>query len=279
MDVIKCFSIHPYKFTDGDLGIEIEVEGSNLPEQLEYWNVEYDGSLVGESREYVLKKPLKVKEIPLALDELRRKYVKCESTVNDSVRCGIHIHVNVQKLTMVQLYNFFTLYSMFEGVLLGYCGKGRDGNLFCLPLNKSPLLINIIRHCAEAKEFGYFHDDEYRYCAMNVKSLGSYGSLEFRSLLGGSGALERTEAWASLLLHLRDVACMYEDPTQLIRQGSIQGYYPLFKRLIGSHITMFSEVDNKERKLVQGIRAAQAIAYSCDWATYIDNSDPYVDFC
>ena len=215
MEVAKYFNIHARRLVDGDLGIEIEVEGKYLPQRVDGWNTDYDGSLVGESYEYVLEKPMSLVDTMGAIDNVSAAYARKGSQVQDSVRCGVHVHVNAQRLSIPQLYNFMTLYSMFEEVLLAACGPHRDGNLFCLPLNKSPLLIHALRHAAETKAFRHLHTDEYRYCAMNVKALGQYGSLEFRALRGGKD-LERIKHWATLLLHLREVACKYDNPVEVV---------------------------------------------------------------
>jgi len=279
MDVVKCFNIPDRRLTSGDLGVEVEVEGSSLPRRMgQYWNIDYDGSLKGEAYEYVLDKPLSEADVGKALAYLGDKYKECNTTVNDSVRCGVHIHVNVQKLSIVQLYNFITLYSMFEGVLLDYCGKGRNGNLFCLPLNRSVGVIQALRATAQQNYFRGLHDDEYRYCALNVKSLGQYGSVEFRALRGGPD-LSRISDWSSLLLHLRDVACTYPDPTCIIENGSMVGCVELFSNVCEPFMHMFDLTKNLERKLQDGIQSAQAIAFSCDWEVYNREVDPYEDFC
>lgn len=270
MIVAEYFDIPLNKLTDGDLGVEVEVEGSNLPEiRGKYWRTDNDGSLKGESFEYVLEKPLSIEDADLAMDSLERAYVNAGATINDSVRCGVHIHVNVQKLTIPQLYNFITLYSILEEVMLDYCGIGRKGNLFCLPLNSSAGVIYELRNCADKARFRNLHSDEYRYCALNVKALGDYGSVEFRALRGGPD-LAKIKLWYTLLLHLRHVACTYDNPTEIIIGCSRKGCSNIFNEVCGSFISagMFSKSCNIARKLKDGIQAAQAIAFSCDWSKY-----------
>ena len=281
MNVIQCFCLRNGVKTDGDLGIEIEVEGENLPDYDDvgnFWRVDHDGSLQGEANEYVFKKPLKVGQVDEALAVLEGAYEECESVITSSVRAGIHVHVNVQELTAVQLYNYITLYSMFEGALLSYCGVGREGNLFCLPLNQSAALIEELRNVAVYQNFRNLISDEYRYCAMNVKALGTYGSLEFRAMRSTSD-LTRVSMWAKLLLHLRDVACMYDNPEEIIADASILGSMEMFKKCVGEHLPMFDKVMNLKRRLSNGVRSSQAIAFSCDWSVYNKEVDEYEDFC
>ena len=279
MGVVKCFDLPNRKITNGDLGIEIEVEGVNLPHRIgKYWGVEYDGSLQGEAYEYVLSKPLKSAGVSDAMAYLKRSFDETNATINDSVRCGVHVHVNVQKLSIPELYNFITLYSLFEGVLLDFCGVGRDGNLFCLPLNKSPLLIRALRNCANGNDFGELYSDEYRYCAMNVKSLWQYGSLEFRALRGGPN-LNKVERWAMFLLHLRELACSFENPVQLVECASMLGYKGFFDECVGGYEDLFTNCVNVSKKLKQGARGAFPIAFSRVWDEPKEEIDPYEDFC
>src|SRR5690554_4898477 len=109
--------------TQGDVGVEIEVEGSNLPRTGEHWIVTQDGSLRGESCEYVLRQPLSLPETKEALAYLSRRYEETGAEIADSPRCGVHIHVNCQELTIIQLYNFMTLYLILEDLLVRWCGE------------------------------------------------------------------------------------------------------------------------------------------------------------
>ena len=120
------------KAVSGDIGVEIEVEGIGIPAARKYWSNEEDGSLKGESREFVLKEPSTLEGVKDALGYLDALYTANETTVHDSVRAGVHIHINCQKLTMTQLYNFMVVYLILENVLVKWCGNYRQGNLFCL---------------------------------------------------------------------------------------------------------------------------------------------------
>lgn len=267
MEVAKWFDIGKNKLTHGDIGIEIEVEGNRLPEIEDgVWHSDEDGSLRGESIEYVLDHPLCIGEVPGALSRITDAYTGHRSTIKDSVRCGVHIHVNVQKLSIVELYNFITLYAMFEGLLLDYCGIGRIGNFFCLPLSKSLGVITVLRNAAKRANFLMLHNDEYRYCALNVKSLGDYGSLEFRALRS-TDDMDKIYKWAAILLHLREIACTYSSPKDVIFDSSMLGTQGMHGKVFAKfiHHNEFMNCNNTKRKLREGLRSAQAIAFACDW--------------
>lgn len=193
--------------TKGDIGVEIEVEGKRLPRLDKYWRNEHDGSLRGEENmEYVLQKPGTLKEVREALDYLDNAYKKNKSVVDDTVRAGVHIHVNCQELTMCQLYSFFCVYMILEEMLVKFCGEHREGNLFCLRIKDADYTLSCIRRAMLTKDFRQiFHNDDLRYSAMNVKALGDYGSLEFRTMRG-TRDLDLIYTWAEILFNLREYA-------------------------------------------------------------------------
>lgn len=265
--VMQWFNL-PKKFkTDGDVGIEIEVEGENLPWCEKFWKNEEDGSLRGpETREYVLSKPMTLKEARVALKYLDAQYKEKDSVVHDSVRAGVHVHINVQKLNMIELYNFMTLYLVLEEVLVKFCGPYREGNLFCLRACDADYLLDQLQLSAETKRFDNLVSDQLRYASMNVKALGTYGSLEFRAMRG-TRDLDLIYKWAEVLLSLREAALTYENPQKIIEgfsEGQARGF---LRQVLGQDAELFM-FDGYERMLCDGMRNAQDVAYCVDWADY-----------
>src|SRR5574341_1811147 len=86
-----------------EIGIEVETEGNFLPNVVPSWNIKHDGSLRGNSKEYVLKAPcsrIKAKEkLDLLYDALK------VNGIDDSKRCGVHIHLNVRNNTIEETFN------------------------------------------------------------------------------------------------------------------------------------------------------------------------------
>jgi hypothetical protein len=101
--IIKLLNEHyNVKETDGEIGIEIEVEGDNLYKgKLKSWRVEHDGSLRGnDNAEYVLRNPIPRTDIKKVLSELSKALEANNSEVdNNSPRTSVHIHINCQRLT------------------------------------------------------------------------------------------------------------------------------------------------------------------------------------
>lgn len=265
--VMQWFGLAKKFKTDGDVGIEIEVEGERLPYLEKFWKNEQDGSLRGpETCEYVLEKPMTLKEARLALSYLDAQYKLKDAKVYDSVRAGVHVHINVQNLNMIELYNFMTLYIILEEVLVKFCGPYREGNLFCLRTGDADYLLTCLAKSAETKFFNNLVSDQLRYASMNVKALGTYGSLEFRAMRG-TRDLDLIYKWAEVLLHLREVAKEYQSPDKIVENYSEGGARDFLIHALGENTKLFL-CEGFEGMLTDGMRRAQDIAYCVDWQDY-----------
>ncbi|MNQ03990.1 putative amidoligase enzyme [compost metagenome] len=269
-NVMYWFGIPPEKKVDGDVGVEIEVEGRHLPITQKYWRMEHDGSLQGpENREYVLTNPMTLNQVSLALKYLDLMYKKAGSEVHDTVRAGVHIHINVQRLNIVELYNYMTLYIILEELLVTYCGKYREGNLFCLRTCDADYLLHQLRQVARTKRFRHLVDDNLRYASMNVKALGTYGSLEFRAMRG-TRDLDAIHKWAEILLNLREVAKTFVDSTDIINgfsEGEAAGF---INRCLGKNAPLFEHVGGANGMVIRGMRRAQDVAFACNWQDFLE---------
>lgn len=265
--VLKEFGIR--RAVAGDIGVEIEVEGTNIPITEKYWSNEEDGSLKGESREFVLRKPSTLREVKTALEYLNALYNSNDTKVDDSVRAGVHIHINCQKLTMTQLYNFMVIYLILENILVKWCGNYRQGNLFCLRACDAEYLLEEISAAANDKKKMYvqrFKTDNLRYASMNVKALGDYGSLEFRAMRG-TRDLDLIYKWAETLLGLREFACSFDNPQAIIEMFSMTGPSGFAREALGANAAMFN-CPNHDKLVWDGMRNAQDIAYCTDWQKF-----------
>lgn len=267
--VCNWFGIPPQLYTDGDVGIEIEVEGKRLPITVRYWRMEHDGSLRGEeNKEYVLAKPSTLAQAKIALKYLGIKYKEYDSVVDDSVRAGVHVHVNVQKLNIVELYNFMTVYIILEELLVKFCGQYREGNLFCLRSSDADYLLHCLKVAAKTQRFRMLVTDELRYASMNVKALGNYGSLEFRSMRG-TRDLNLIYQWAEILVGLREVAKKFTDPVDIVNgfsEGEADGF---LEKCLGVYAEIFKYEGYREA-LMRGMRRAQDIAFCCNWQEFLE---------
>lgn len=259
--------------TKGDFGVEIEVEGHNLPWPVKYWRREHDGSLRGmENAEYVLAKPLGAKALSNALRYLDEAYQDSGSVVDESVRAGVHVHINVQELNMVEVYNMIVIYLILEELMVKYCGCHREGNLFCLRAVDAEYLPYFLAEVAQTRNYQNFGNDMVRYASLNVKALPQYGSLEFRAMRG-TRDLELVETWAHMLLGLRDAAKTYFDPQDIINGFSGGGEEAFLDKCLGEYAPIFKAFDGWRLILKRGIRQAQEVAFATNWNDFKEWED------
>lgn len=265
MNILSILGLPEQK---GDVGVEIEVEADNIPSQdyiCNYWRKERDPSLRGESAEFVLKKPLALKDLSKAFRELQYGMDTSGMRVRPTYRAGIHVHVNVQQLTPTQLVTFITAYFMVEEVLLRFCDKTRLGNHFCLRMSDASYSLDSLVDFITSENIQTLNTDDLRYSSLNVTSLFRYGSLEFRAL-ESTMDFERIQIWAGVLTHLRDYATSLRNPTELLGQASALGFEEFAPIILGKWYPHFRQWATEEN-LKKGVRNIQYAIYSKDWDT------------
>lgn len=258
----KTYNLPAYK---GDVGIEIEVEGRNLINQAKGWRVERDGSLRGEEAfEYVTDKGVRRENIDDILGSLEKSMEDYGSEIMENTRAGVHVHVNIQELTHTELANFATLYYVLENIMVRYCGKYREGNLFCLRADDAGAIIPFVAEAISTKDLKALHTDEIRYASLNWKPASEYGSIEFRAMRTTEN-FEHISNWAKMLLEIRDSALTYTTPTDILSEYSMNTPEDFLKRSLGSFAEMVM-FEGFEEPLQNGMYNAQDFAYGVDWA-------------
>lgn len=263
----KIYNLKPYK---GDVGIEIEVEGRSLATVVKDWRIERDGSLRGEEAlEYVTESGVAREEIDETLGTLDLAMANANSEIVENTRAGVHVHVNIQNMTHTELANFATLYYILENLMVRYCGKYREGNLFCLRADDAGNIIPFVAEALQNKDLRALHTDEIRYASMNWKPTSEYGSLEFRAMRTTKD-FTHISNWAKMLLEIRDSALTYSTPTDILSEYSMNTPEDFIQRSLG----MFSELilcEGYEELLQKGMYNAQDFAYSVDWSGIEEN--------
>lgn len=203
----KVVDLLHLKPTEGDVGIEIEMELEDEPPITQdfknHWKLEGDGSLKVNGVEFVLKKPVKFSRVPKLLETLRTNLEKNDMEIMDSMRAGVHIHLNMQQSTMKQVMNLLCCYYPMETALTRFCGNGREGNLFCLRARDANGVISEIESAIKLNDLGVLNTDRLRYAALNVRSLFNYGTVEFRAL-NTTPDLGLIEDWVLMIQKLKE---------------------------------------------------------------------------
>lgn len=259
---------------EGDFGLEIEVEGINLPTNghiRKYWRRHNDGSLRGrENAEYVINGPVTRPVLSDALQELKKAYKDCNSRLDDTVTAGVHVHLNFQQSTLIQLYTFITLYYCVEDLLLRFCGESREGNHFCLRAKDADYVIGQVVQSVQRMEPRVLASENVRYAALNYLALANYGSLEFRSMRSTED-LSVIELWCDILMTLKISSEKFKDPKDVIMAVSQHGARQFIHNVFGEYSDLFVEMDNYQDEIHSGMRYAQDIAFAIsDWSDIND---------
>ena len=155
------FQKFPFKPCLGTYGIEIETEveaatsypegflnpktsdsGHFVPELNSYveyfnlwcksWKGVLDGSLRNFGVEYIVKKPHTYEGIIHAIDEFA-EYTKDIPFIENAPGTSVHVHINMQDEEILTIFTYITTWTLFENLLIEFCGEGRRTNLFALP--------------------------------------------------------------------------------------------------------------------------------------------------
>lgn len=270
--------LHPQLLQEGLYGLEIEVEGKKLPSALNptFWRVEKDDSLkTEEAWEYVTPKPFSLKGIKDALEYLQLVYQMNGSLVDESVRAGVHVHVNVQDWNFKQMMTFIFAYWTIEDPLLAYCGENRSGNLFTLRIRDGELPPYLLLKAINERNLEILSNDIIRYSSLNLCALGKYGSLEFRGMRG-TGNLKSIYEWVEIINDLRNSSINFDDPVQIASFLSGDGELALFEALLPNTHHLFNHIKNKEQMIRDSIRRVQMLAFGVDWTSFgKENFNPF----
>lgn len=249
----------------GTIGIEIEVEAYNyLPDVQHPWMRTMDGSLRGrDNAEYVLREPLDKEAAFKAIDWLARAITGNKTRVKDTVRAGVHVHINMLEATCRQLWTYATCYYVLEEALTErFCGAGRVGNHFCLRAIDADVLTHDIGRVLRNDEYGILMYDDIRYSALNFTSLFRHGSVEFRALRTPPD-LNRVKTWIDILLAIKANSKMFSNPREVVEMFSMGGEINFLNQILGP---LSSELGERNERLTEmlrrGVRVAQEIAYA-----------------
>lgn len=254
------------------VGIEIEIESNRRFPAIKltdyYWNREHDGSLRGTyNAEYVLKNPMKRQTAMKALDKLTEKLRDYGTKINDSVRAGTHIHINVRDLSFLEMWSMVTCWYVIERLLTHtMCGEGRVGNHFCLGAEEADTVLFEIRGVLRESSVRNLCKDNIRYSALNFVALHKYGSLEFRAMRTPQDFKE-IKLWINILLALKENSKLFPNPRHVIENFSFGGERNFLSAILGNEnaeVVIKRDPDGWLRKLKRGVRIAQEIAYARD---------------
>lgn len=252
----------------GEVGLEIEVEGENLPKVIpSYWKGVVDGSLRGEAIEYVLKQPCARNSVSRFLNYLEVYLKKNGAVLHMSNRTSVHVHINMAKYTLTECFTFVVLYLLFEDLLTNIAGESRVGNLFCLRAKDAEYFVDSLVSFAKTRKFNP-KPEALRYTSVNVCSIVKFNSVEFRALRGTTDPQIITE-WVNLLLTIKDASIKFDNPNSIIAEFSQLGPEKFVKKIFPDHWNLFTHQVNYQQTMWDSTRLIQEIVYATDWTKEI----------
>lgn len=166
----------------GDLGIELEIEGTftSLPTNSKFWKAKGEGSL-RNGFEFISNGIIPIKDLDRYVDKLFT-YLEHEGTVlSPTIRCSTHVHVNVADFSFYEYFNVLFYYYLVEDILVGSQGPLRKGNLFCLRMSDAEQIVRNLGSSIKGRSGPYAYDQgSSKYAALNVAVFKKFGSIEFR---------------------------------------------------------------------------------------------------
>lgn len=261
--MLKIIEQYPHlKAQSGEVGIEIEMEGTHLPTIVPGWKVVKEGSLHAGGKEYVFALPVSRHYVPTKLDTLKEEFKAAGSVLNPSLQCGIHVHLNVQQYTYMQVLTFICLYLVFERTLVKWCGAEREGNLFCLRAEDADFIIEKLIKSRQTNSFrNVLYPDQLRYASINLDALSKYGSLEFRAMYTPVDFVGPTLTWLKVLLAIKDASERYSEPKEIVEALSEHGPIAFAEAILGEMYQEFA-TPTIEQEVMAGVRLIQDVAYA-----------------
>lgn len=219
--------------TSGDVGLEIELEGADHNQTAvacKGWNPHADNSLRGPRGqgqggvEYTTNGAVKFGAVYLLVENLR-SMITASGFIprEDSPRTSTHVHVNVQSMSLIDVFGYITLFAAIEPMFLHLCGPRRDGNSFCSPSYDTGDLPEWFQDVFRSIEQYPSNGDlpqRGKYASLGTFRLHDLGTLECRCFPYSLDPNE-VQMWCSWLLNIKKIVEAQEDKSMrgLIKLG------------------------------------------------------------
>lgn len=214
---MKIFEYYNQEPKPGDVGLEVEVEykpnKTLIMSPGGSWKAVEDHS-IGYGLEYITRAPLKVGSTLYPKVKHLTDLFSPEMVIEDSTKAGVHVHVNVQEFTALQVWNAALIYWLIENVMVLFCGKHRMNNHFCLRMCKAD---GILATCYfdlnqnTSNPFAYFNQETVKYSSLNLATIQKLGTMEFRAMRATLNP-SLICAWAETLHYMVNKAKDFKDP-------------------------------------------------------------------
>lgn len=244
------------------VGIELEVEEVDQRAVLKalheapMWNVTGDGSLRNGLE--LVSLPVSGVNLVSAIKELQ--YILDNSgTPALTKRCSLHVHIDMRDMSVRQLFSLLVVYTIFENELFNYVGEERKDNPYCVPLSHADNLLELLeKFRGTDAQIARLISQWPKYSAVNLKTLGRLGTLEFRHH-PGTLSVSKIFEWVNILLCLKQY--VIDNPkrnTQSIIDKVCTAPEELIEEVFKDYFNIKMNTDVFDRML-EGARVAQQV--------------------
>lgn len=272
----------------GDVGLELEVEGENLPQFVDFltpetavpWTNHDDGSLRGENNEYVTGGPIKIAEVAPMVGALFTAFAENGTKLKLSNRCSTHVHVNCSMLSPKPITSFVALFGIVEETVTHWCGDDRVSNPFALRIIDTNATIEKWEDWLTGEHVEFNKNDKYN--GMNIRPLFDMGSIEFRHMRGAESA-DLVVNWVRFLWALREEArTQYQNPAKLAQEVSGRGVAGVIDEMVKRQgiEDVWAEIVAHplndgivERQLRRGFLVIQPLLFALRWDMVPDREE------
>lgn len=212
-------AFHP---EEGDFGVELEIEGIKLPNDISGWKVKSENSLrnlsqggPGEAIEYATAGAFPCSLLETKLKQLYKLFTREGTKVVLTPRASTHIHINMQQQTLKTYFGYLMLFTTVEPLLMRLCGPERNGNLFCLPSYETGDIAMVAAHQTQQLIDGVSLQNwrnRGKYACLNTDPIKTFGSLEVRCF-PNCILPETILQWAQWLMNIRNLAASWHEDT------------------------------------------------------------------
>lgn len=261
----------PALITNDCVGLEIELEhagGFQIPvTRPKYWDTHGDGSLRDGGIEWVFTRPLSGKQAVAAIEAYGRGVETARTTQTLpqlTARTSLHVHVDVTDLTPSELIRLLMIYSIFELPLFRAYAPDRVDNHFCVRYNQFLELLGVPRALNKGMDVfsNQFNTPNVgRYCALNIKAVFKFGSVEFRHHPGTLSPAEMLE-WVNACLSFKRAAKTEINFREMFFQNCQRGFEDQIRMIFPRSVAerMLSAYPRRmllDRDVIDGIRFVQ----------------------
>lgn len=211
--------------SDHLVGIEIEIEnvgGRSVGLIDSSWTTAPDNSLRNAGIEFI-SRPILASMAPTILKSLLIDTLPKDCSF--SPRTSVHIHLDMQQMSGNGIVDFVGLYCLFEELLYRFAGRGRNKNIYCIPVCETDL--------ARGLGFVGLRKEWKKYTGLNLCPLSSYGTVEFRHM-HGTYDVQKISSWIQLIVCLKDFVINTKGIQKLIASLEEESdWYGLMQEVFG----------------------------------------------